>query len=47
MNTIALAYRLLSDDGTVSLRVAPTMAFRRLEDPVSTPLGAFTRACHR
>ena len=43
MNTIALAYRLLSDDGPVSLRVAPTMAFRRLEDPVSTPLGAFTR----
>lgn len=37
-NTVHLAYRLLSGEGTVRLKLRPAMHFRRHEDPVSTPL---------
>ncbi len=41
-NTVALVYRLLAGDEPTKLHVALTVAFRRLEDPVSSPLGTFT-----
>lgn len=39
-NTIALIYRLLAGRELAPFQVAVTVAMRRLEDPVSSPLGA-------
>ena len=41
-NTVALVYRLLSGEEPMAFEIALTVAFRRLEDPVSRPLDAFT-----
>jgi predicted glycogen debranching enzyme len=37
-NTVHVAYRLLGGEGTVRLRLRPSVHFRRQEHPVSTPL---------
>jgi predicted glycogen debranching enzyme len=38
-NSVHLAYRLISGDGTIRLRLRPSVHFRSYEAPVSTPLG--------
>jgi predicted glycogen debranching enzyme len=40
-NTVHLLYRLLAGDRPLELRLEPTIAFRRLEDAVSVPLGSY------
>ncbi len=40
-NTVHLVYRLLAGERPLELRLEPTIAFRRLEDAVSVPLGSY------
>lgn len=40
-NTVALVYRLLAGEEPASFQIGLTVAFRHLEDPVSSPLSTF------
>ena len=42
VNTTAVVYRIVAGGAALPLQLRPRIAFRHLEDPVSTPVGSYT-----